>query len=194
MTTRWARFVRGWVTAGFAVFVAAFAHVAAGGHAPDWLAVAVSLAFAGILCVPLAGKTLSLTRLTISVAGAQAVFHTLFALSGGQGGAITSGHHGTVTFTATQLAEHGSDGAQPMVLAHVIAAVITIAALRFAETAFWGIVALAKAGMPRLRVPTLVPFAAPAPAPAPERDLVPTRLRELAASVSRRGPPALLPA
>ncbi|MFZ2964070.1 MAG: hypothetical protein WA006_05235, partial [Rhodoglobus sp.] len=83
MTTRWARFVRGWVTAGFAVFVAAFAHVAAGGHAPDWLAVAVSLAFAGILCVPLAGKTLSLTRLTISVAGAQAVFHTLFALSGG---------------------------------------------------------------------------------------------------------------
>ncbi|MGK2938172.1 MAG: hypothetical protein ACSLFR_10280 [Solirubrobacteraceae bacterium] len=194
MTTRWARFVRGWVTTGFAVFVAAFAHVAGGGHAPDWLAVAVSLAFAGILCVPLAGKTLSLPRLTISVAGAQAVFHTLFALAGGQGHAITTGHHGAVIFTATALAEHGDDGAQSMTLAHVIAAVITIVALRFGESAFWGIVARAKAGMPRLRTHSPVAFAQPASTPAPQRELAPTRLRELAASVSRRGPPALLPA
>jgi hypothetical protein len=191
MTSRWARFVRGWVTAGFAVFVAAFAHVAGGGHAPDWLAVAVSLAFAGMLCVPLAGKTLSLARLAISVAGAQAIFHTLFALGGGQGQVITSGHHGAVSFVASDVVEHG---AQPMLLAHVIAAIITIVALRFGETAFWGIVARAKAGMPRLRTVSPVPFATPTSTPAPQRDLAPTRLRELAASVSRRGPPALLPA
>ena len=194
MTSRWARFVRGWVTAGFAVFVAAFAHVAGGGHLPHPLALAVSLAFAGILCVPLAGKTLSLPRLAISVAGAQALFHTLFALGGGQGEAITAGHHGAVTFTASQAVEPGAAGAQSMLLAHLIAAVITIAALRFGETAFWGIVARAKAGMPRLRAHAPVPIAVPAPVPAPRRELAPTRLRALAASVSRRGPPALLPA
>lgn len=194
MATRWARFVRGWVTAGFAVFVAAFAHVAGGGQAPQPLAVAVSLAFAGILCVPLAGKTLSLTRLAMSVTGAQAIFHTLFALSGGQGGPILTGHHGTMTLPATQLAEHGAAGAQPMVLAHLIAAVVTIAALRFGESAFWGIVARARAGMPRLRGHLPVVIATPRAVPAPERELVPTRLRELAASVSRRGPPEPLPA
>lgn len=191
MTTRWARFVRGWVTAGFAVFVAAFAHVAGGGHAPDWLAVAVSLAFAGILCVPLAGRTLSLVRLTISVAGAQAVFHTLFALSAGPGGVTTSGHHGAVAFVPTEVVEHG---AQPMFLAHLVAAIITIAALRSGEAAFWGIVALAKAGLCRLRTHAPIPLADTRPAALPQREVTPTRLRVLAASVSRRGPPVLLPA
>jgi hypothetical protein len=81
-----------------------------------------------------------------------------------------------------------------MFLAHLVAAIITIAALRSGEAAFWGIVALAKAGLSRLRTHAPIPLADTRPAALPQREVTPTRLRVLASSVSRRGPPVLLPA
>lgn len=86
MATRWARFFRGWVTAGLAVFVAALSHVAGGGSTPGLLGVVLALVFAGVACVALAGKTLSWVRLAVSVALSQVAFHFLFSL-----GAVTSG-------------------------------------------------------------------------------------------------------
>lgn len=187
MSSRWARFARGWLAASFSVFVAALAHVAGGGHVPGALAVVLSLAFAGMVAVPLAGRTVSMLRLSIAVAFAQTVFHTLFALGGG----ITVsqlGHHGPITIGGA--VEHGHEGMLP---AHLAAAVITAVALRLGEGAFWALVALARDGLRR----TLLPVAAASP-PSTAR-VVPTgfRMRPLPlpaalGSVSRRGPPALV--
>lgn len=62
MTTRWARFTRGWLGAVFSTFVAALSHTAGGGSGPGLLPVALCLAFAVIVCIGLAGRSLSLWR------------------------------------------------------------------------------------------------------------------------------------
>lgn len=59
MTTRWARFARGWIAAIVSLFAAASSHTLAGGSLPATAGIALS----GATCVPLAGKTLSLARL-----------------------------------------------------------------------------------------------------------------------------------
>lgn len=63
MTTRWARFARGWIAAIVSLFVAACSHSLAGGSLPAAAGIALSLAFSGATGVLLAGKTLSLARL-----------------------------------------------------------------------------------------------------------------------------------
>src|SRR5918998_1156574 len=97
MTTRWARFARGWMVAGFSTFVAALSHTLGGGHAPGWLGVVLSLAFAGVVCVGLAGRTVSGVRVGVSVLLSQLIFHGLFSL-GAAGGALVqapaAGAHG----------------------------------------------------------------------------------------------------
>jgi hypothetical protein len=85
MTTRWARFARGWIVAGFSTFVAALSHTLGGGAVPGLLAVVVSLAFAGIVSIALSGRTLSTWRLSAAVLLSQLIFHGLFSF-GGAGG------------------------------------------------------------------------------------------------------------
>ena len=158
MSTRWARFARGWVTASFSVLVAALSHVAAGGTAPGLFGVVVALTFGGMVSVLLAGRTLSLVRLAVSVAVSQAIFHLLFTATGA--GTVTSpallqgtvGHnHGaaltTLTVDATTTAAHTSHTDGAMWLAHALAAVLTLLALRYGETAFWGLVELAASSL-----------------------------------------------
>lgn len=187
MSSRWARFARGWLAASFSVFVAAFAHVIGGGHVPSALAVVLSLAFAGIVAVPLAGKTVSLLRLSISVGVAQALFHTLFALGGGV--TVTQlGHHGPLTITGAT-AVHGHEGMLP---AHVLAAVVTIVALRLGEGAFWMLLGLAREGLRRTLLPASDPVRIAAPRTASfAAEPRPLALAVLRSPLSRRGPPAL---
>ena len=94
MTTRWARFARGWIVAVFSTFVAALSHTVGGGADPGLLAVVVSLAFAGILSVGLSGRTLSTWRLTLAVLLSQLIFHGLFSF-GGAGGRLAAPDAGT---------------------------------------------------------------------------------------------------
>ena len=100
MRTRGARLVRGWLTASVAVFVAAFAHAAAGGSRPGALGTMLALVFSGLVCTFLAGHSLSLFRMSVSVLVSQFLFHVLFGLGGGTGVALTvvgGSHHGSVT-------------------------------------------------------------------------------------------------
>jgi hypothetical protein len=165
MTTRWARFARGWVVAVFSTFVAALSHTVGGGAVPGTLAVVVSLAFAGMVSVALAGRTLSTWRLTVAVLVSQVIFHGLFSL-GGTGGRLATadaglGHaHGAGQAAVLMHPAALVGGAMPadhgglMTAAHVIAAVVTVVALRCGERAFWGlfstarVVVLALLGMP----------------------------------------------
>ena len=198
MTSRWARFGRGWLTASVAVFVAALSHVAAGGSAPGWLSVGLALAFAGIASVLLAGKSLSLLRLSLSVGVSQLLLHVLFGLGGASSVTLTStSHHGAVT-VADAAAPHlmHATGTLPggwMWLAHALAAVVTIAALYRGEKTFW---ALLEETTNRL-IAVLIERPVPAPVgavsatvrPAFRRVFVPADLGVLLSSVLRRGPP-----
>jgi hypothetical protein len=203
MHTRWARFARGWIVAVFSTFVAALSHTLGGASAPGLLAAVVSLAFAGMVCVVLSGRTLSFWRGAASVLISQLIFHGLFSL-GASGGAL-----GTEALAASGTHQHAAlpgligplvPGANADVMhdgatmwgAHLGAAIITIMALRCGERAFWGLVESVRLGLRTLYVPApvVVPIAAPlrighaAPVFTP-RDLV-----LVLSAMRHRGPPS----
>jgi hypothetical protein len=216
MTTRWARFARGWIVALFATLVAALSHTLGGAAAPSALAAGVSLAFAGMICVALAGRTVSTVRLTLAVLFSQIIFHALFSF-GGPGGTLTTdaaatiGLHGHAAAesalasdaavgelsdtTGTALAHVGHAGGT-MWLAHVAAAVVTIMALRYGERAFWGLLTNARLGIRsgiRSMIPVQVPVAVPTTlrsAPMTAAVLAPQSLVVLLVARPHRGPPA----
>ncbi len=150
MHTRWARFVRGWIVAVFSTFVAALSHTLGGASAPGWLSVVVSLAFAGMVCVALSGRTLSFWRGAASVLISQFMFHGLFSL-GASGGALgadaiaasATHQHGALPSLIDPLllssTAHLGHSGLTMWCAHFGAAILTILALRYAERAFWGL-------------------------------------------------------
>lgn len=76
--------LRGSAAAAVATFTALLSHVAADGEMPGWLGVLVPLLLSMMVSVVLAGRRLSLLRLSLSVTVSQFLFHTLFVL-----GAIT---------------------------------------------------------------------------------------------------------
>jgi hypothetical protein len=149
MTTRWARVARGCVAAVFSVFVALLSHLIVGGSRPSAFALVACVVLATLVCVALAGKRMSLPRLSISVGFSQFLFHEFFSLWSTSALPNDSGHHpvgGQMLMTVTSMPAP----AQPMAtdpsmwLAHAIAAVITIAALLNGEKAFWGLFQIAR--------------------------------------------------
>lgn len=200
MTTRWARFARGWMVAGFSTFVAALSHTLGGGHAPGLLGLVLSLAFAGVVCVGLAGPTVSGVRVGVSVLLSQLIFHGLFSLGAAGGGLVptpAAGIHGhqaasvlVVTGNSAALAEgHGTS----VWVFHAAAAVVTVLGLRHGEAALHRILNLARLIIRSLMelvvgvIPPLVGKRSPV-------GLV--LLRPVAAlllsSLRRRGPPSLV--
>lgn len=165
--TSHARLVRGGAAGAVATFIALFSHVAAGGPPPVLLGVVLPLVFAIFVSVVLAGRTLSLTRLSASVGLSQAAFHWIFDAASsaptGVGRAQAAAaaaldphaHHGVggvpadfaaaVQSSAVQssaasagasaghAAEHAHHHGPLMTLAHIAAAVVTIALLHHAE-------------------------------------------------------------
>ncbi|MDJ0349900.1 hypothetical protein [Cryobacterium sp. PH29-G1] len=199
MATRWARFARGWLTAVVAVLVAALSHIAGGGSAPAPLALALALAFAGMVSVVLAGKKLSLMKLSVSVAFSQLLFHLLFALGGTAGTMTVAGHHGSTTVlvgAASAAPAMHSGGA--MWIAHTVAAVLTIVALRRGERAFWALVETARTAL----VTVFIALGLVVPTPgrtarvraALRREVVRTDLAVLLSPMRHRGPPPVLAA
>lgn len=200
-TGRWARFFRGWLAAAFATFIAALSHTLGGGGTPGLLAVVVSLAFAGIICISLTGPTSSLWRTSASVVGTQLVFHGLFALTGASGpGSATlvqqhpSGAHAhtlslSVVETGSSMPVHTAGAG--MWLAHALAAVVTVLALRFGEQALRTLFENARLVIRRL-VPRLAAAVAPA---APRRSVnaapvvTPSPCDVLISPLRHRGPP-----
>ena len=134
MNTRWARVARGTAAAGFATFVAAFSHVAAGGSAPSLFGMAAALVISTMLCTVLTAAAPSLWRLTISVAGSQLLFHFLFS---GLGAPVAVTHDMTAMTTIAPVHTHADSS---MWLAHLVAGVITLLALRYAERAVLALV------------------------------------------------------
>ena len=164
MTTRWARFARGWIVAIVSLFVAACSHALAGGALPATAGLALCLAFSGAVCVFMAGKTFSHARLSVAVALSQLLFHGLFSLLADTplSTAVPAGagmHHGETmvlqlgtapsTFPSTSgfpimsvfPGMHG-DAELWMWAGHACGAIVTIAALSFGERTFWALARL----------------------------------------------------
>jgi len=205
MTTRWARFTRGWIVAVVSTFVAAVSHTVGGGSGPGLLPIVLSLAFAGMICVALAGRTLSLWRGVLAVLASQVIFHGLFSL-GGSGGALSPD---AIAASATHQHEllpgiieasgaatvHGAghDGVGIWV-AHFVAAAVTSVALRFGERAFWGLFETARLVIRALLQPGLIVVVPPVVGRRPTTACVstPRDLLVLLSSVRRRGPPLVV--
>lgn len=184
--SRWGRVARGWSAAGFATIVAAVSHTLGGGVPPTAFAIVVSLVLSGMACTLLAGRTLSVFRLGASVAVSQALFHGLFS---GLGTPVAVAHAHVPTVLEAG-AEHHPAG---MWGAHIVAGIITLVALRYAETAFWGLAATARLFFARL----IATASIPAPLALDRHRIIPilTVLPSVSARIlprlRYRGPPAL---
>jgi hypothetical protein len=161
--SRAARTARGWITGAFATVAAAVSHGLADGAAPSALAFGGALVFAGMLGTFLVGRRASLPRLVAVVASSQLAFHLVFS-SLTPGSATVGGHHDAAGVLEPAVAHHGAEPG--MWVAHAVAMLVTIAFLRRAELAVWGLLRQAvTAFVPRVPVvgpPPSVPRAAAA--------------------------------
>ena len=189
MNTRWARVARGATAAAFATFVAAFSHWLSGGVAPSWFGVGASLVISVMVCTMLAGRTLSTWRLAVSIGLSQVLFHALFS---GLGTPVVLSHD--MTSMTTDAAAPHLHAAPTMWLAHAVAAVVTVAAFRFGERAFWGVSGTARLLLARLMVVAAPAIDVPRPVVTVERRFVPRDLALLLSSMRHRGPPVELSA
>ena len=189
MNSRWARVIRGTIAAGVATFVAAFSHTIAGGTAPSWFGVGASFVLSLAACTALSGRTLSWWRLAASVAVSQMLFHALFSGSGES--LAAAGHDMGAGSTMVMPAMNSQD--DWMILAHVIAGIITLLALRFGERAFWSIADSARLALARvLRVVLPVPVMASRGILSISRAVVGPRRIHVPSTHRHRGPPLQL--
>ncbi|GAB3405063.1 hypothetical protein GCM10027515_17940 [Schumannella luteola] len=162
LQSRAARTARGALAGTTAMVLAAASHGFGGGDIPGWLAIAVGLVVAVLLGTLLTAKTPSLPRLLAIVLPSQAAFHYLFVLLGGPGLAVARHAHPGAGSSALDAAgpatgvtgSHLQHITEPrMLAAHLVAAVLTVVLLRWAEAALWTLLV-------RLAEPTGAPAAA----------------------------------
>ena len=138
--------LRGGVAAAVATFTALLSHVAAGGEMPGWLGIAAPLLLSAMVSVLLAGRRLSLVRLTVAVSISQFLFHTLFVLGAiTPTGSMTGHQHGAML--ALPLASGIAMPDAGMWLGHLIAAAATTALLHRGETAVRQLLRLARSAV-----------------------------------------------
>lgn len=198
--SRSTRALRGLIAATVATFVALMSHVAAGGAMPGWLGVAVPWVLAAMVCTVLAGRALSLWRLSIAVVLSQALFHTLFVLGTVTPGAASTGHvHAAAAAAAPAAQATAADSAPDLAMwaSHLAAAVLTIVVLHRGEAAVRRLIGLAGEVVDalRLRLDVVDGVRVPALRPAPAIADAPRRSPSLGwyrSTSARRGPPLLL--
>lgn len=128
--------IRGFASSTLAIFIALAGHVSGGGQMPGPLGIVIPWILASMVCVILAGKRLSVLRMSASVGISQFLFHALFVLGTvtPSGGPAPEHVHGAPLVlpagpgTADAVIADG-----PMWLSHLAAAMVTIAVLRWGE-------------------------------------------------------------
>lgn len=111
---------------------------------PGPLGILVPWLLSLMVCVLLAGRKLSLVRLTLSVAASQFLFHYLFVLGTITPSGVTGGHvHGAPLELPSGVSSVPLSAEGVMWAGHVIAALFTIAALHRGERMLLGLSDLA---------------------------------------------------
>ena len=198
--------LRGGSAASIATFAALLSHVHGGGEMPGAPGIVAPWILSLAVCTLLAGRRLSLVRLTLAVALSQFLFHALFVLGVSPTTSLTASagaatmHHmsGHTAMSAmpdpTMSAMHADPG---MWSWHLIAALVTTAALYRGERAARRLLRLADQARAWLQaalaraVPALGTLARTgrlAVSPAAPQAAVD---RQFLTAVGRRGPPTL---
>lgn len=187
--------MRGFAASAVAIFVALAGHVTAGGAMPGPLGIVVPWMLSFMVCVLLAGRKLSATRLSISVAVSQFLFHVLFVLGTVTPSGVVSPHvHGAplVLPAGTAIPEAVvADGT--MWIGHLFAAAVTIVALHRGERLLVGLRDLAQQSIRwlqrRVAVTSIAPRSRVHAAPLPATDAVVLRSALLLSTLRGRAPP-----
>ncbi len=204
-SARGLRVVRGTLAAAIATFVALLSHVAAGGALPGWAGIVVPAILSMLVCIALAGRRLSLWRLSLAVAVSQVLFHTLFVLgmaAPSTGAAIGHAHHAAPVAlaalsdaaTASAVSTAWAADAAMWVL-HGLAAILTVAVLHRGERTAQRLMVLARHAAAWVHRTLAAPLAVPRTL-LPRRavvtgDLVAVRIdAPHLRTLRRRGPPA----
>lgn len=191
------RVARGVAAASVATFVALLSHVAGGGAMPGWLGIAVPWVLSVFACTLLAGRRLSLIRLSLSVLLSQVLFHVLFVLGAADAGAVAGGHHQHAAVTLAPL----SEGATAALYAdsvmwgwHLVAGVVTVVAVHRGERLIAALRGLAAeiTDWFRRALPTPPPSSLPDAPRAPVSTVASWSVDDAPrlAPLRRRGPPA----
>lgn len=193
------RALRGLVAGLLTTFLALLFHVLGGGVVPSPLAIAICTVAAVWAAVLIGRARPSLPLLIVAVAAAQLLLHTAFAMTTSTAtltGIAVSGTTHAGHMDGGLVVAAGGHGGGAMWLAHVVAGVITIVAIRRGERALRGLADAGRVAVRRL-VALLVPVVPARPARRPTADLIgaAARLARLAAGIGsglvRRGPPPL---
>ena len=214
------RALRGCAAAVFATFVALASHMIGGGGLPSAMGVVVSLALSMLVCVLLVSRRLSLPRLSLSVLASQSLFHLLFSVFTPTTGdhTPTTGDHSPANALEQHAMHHagstGAVGSMPqamagavpspdagaamhahtspaMLLAHCVAAVLTIAMIYWSEVLPAKISSFVRLVI-RALLPAMVRLTSVPTGPKPHLgvvDLLPRHLGVLRSPVLTRGPP-----
>jgi len=155
MRSRVGALPRAWGASGLATLLAVFTHQLAGGHTPSPVLVSVAWALGAVAALPFVGRRPSLLRLAGLLLPAQLVYHLAFG-AGHAGHAahassapltvaeavgadavnqqLHAGHAGHAgALGAAHLVAATEPGAALMLAAHVLAALLSVLALRHAE-------------------------------------------------------------
>lgn len=145
-----ARVVRGGLAGALSASLAAASHFAVDMAAPDPAVVVASVAVAVGVCVLLAGHRMGPVRLGSAVAISQGVYHLLFSLPGGntvgaeahfpRGVEPAHGHTHALLGTIPPDTFPVETAHDPMLVLHLLAAVVTYLLLRHGERAWWALV------------------------------------------------------
>ncbi|WP_316306774.1 hypothetical protein [Clavibacter michiganensis] len=232
MQARQERTLRAALSAFVCTLVTATLHAAAGGGIPHPLVLALALVLGVALCFGLGGRRVTLAHLVLAIGATQGVLHAAFtfggsaigsgpgpgsgmdmggAASGAASASVGHSHAHAAADAARALAGPSAMAGMPadhdgaMLLAHVIAGLVSVCSLRAGADAIRRVVralalrvGAAVGGAVGMLVGAAVALAAalaqPAAAPPPRRlatDLRPVRLESLLAARirGRRGPP-----
>lgn len=189
--------LRGFAGATIATFVALASHVSVGGEMPGMLGIAVPWLLSLMVCTLLAGRRLSVTRLSISVVLSQALFHALFVLGSISPRAGLAPHvHGDLVLPFEGAVGPVIPESAGMWAAHAIAAVLTVVSLHRGERIVRGLVAVASDVAAWLGRRALPPVGHACHIAALKRRWIvraaPLRRDPLCAAMRRRGPPLLV--
>ncbi len=127
--------VRGFAASSLAIFIALAGHVSGGGQMPGAVGILVPWVFSFMISVLLAGRSLSLIRLGISVAASQFLFHVLFVLGTVTPSGVSRPHvHGApLVLPAVSGIPEAATADASMWLGHALAGLLTVAALHRGE-------------------------------------------------------------
>nr|WP_201469492.1 hypothetical protein [Microbacterium hydrocarbonoxydans] len=188
MTPRQLRLLRAASASTVATTLAAVSHTIAGGAAPHPLLVVAMASFLVPMAAVLLGARASRSRVAATVLVSQTLFHAAFQMLGAPTGtAIVSGHQHHLDLSGMGTAVSAAAPDSVMLLGHLVAAVLTVAALWHGESMVRLIAGWVVARLRRATTVFRPPHESPA---APIFAVVRPIDVTLSSSLSRRGPPS----